>query len=429
MDLAWISVIALVITVLVSCSTRLNPGVLAICCSWVIVVFIAPMVDQPIALKEVLGKFPAELFLTLTGVTLLFTQAQVNGTLDRIAQAAIRACRGNPGLIPLAFFSLSATVSAVGAGSVATAALVAPMAMAAAGNARVPAFLMVMMVGHGAIAGGMSPFAMTGVIANGLMARMGFPGYAWHNFFHNLAANAFVAITGYLLFGGWRLFRQRTGQPTGTDPRQDKGSAPLAVPGRFEWKHQVTLAVIFMLIVAVVVLHLDVGMAAFVGVAILTLSQAADERETFRTAPWSVILMVCGVTILTSLIERTGGIERIATAIADVSTPRTLPGILGFATGVVSVYSSTSGVVLPAFLPAIPALLERVGGGDPIPLASSINIGANLVDVSPLSTIGALCIACASPTEDRRLLFHQVLAWGLSMSVVGGLLCTLFFAG
>jgi hypothetical protein len=54
-------------------------------------------------------------------------------------------------------------------------------------------------------------------------------------------------------------------------------------------------------------------------------------------------------------------------------------------------------------------------------------VGGHLVDASPLSTIGALCVACASSTEDRRLLFNKVLAWGLSMSIVGALLCYAFF--
>jgi Na+/H+ antiporter NhaD/arsenite permease-like protein len=429
-DLAWISVLALAITVLVSCLARLNPGVLAFAFAWLIAVAAAPLVGEPIAVKEVVAAFPAELFLTLTGITLLFTQAHVNGTLHQVAQAAVRLCRGNAALVPVAFFVLAAVMSAIGAGSVATAALVAPMAMAAAGNARIPAFLMAIMVGHGAVAGGMSPFAMTGVIANGLMARMGLPGYEWHTFLHNFVANACVAGAGYVLLGAWGRWRR----PTAAEDRAPRPNATKseaapasASTGRLERAHQITLFVIALLIACVLVLKVHVGLAAFAAVALLTLLKAADEKETFRTAPWSVIVMVCGVSTLTALIERTGGIERLTDVIAAAATPRSLPGILAFATGVISVYSSTSGVVLPALLPAVPSLVEKVGGSDAIALASAINIGGNLVDVSPLSTIGALCIASAAPSEDRRLLFHKVLAWGLAMSAVAALWCTLLF--
>ena len=56
-----------------------------------------------------------------------------------------------------------------------------------------------------------------------------------------------------------------------------------------------------------------------------------------------------------------------------------------------------------------------------------MNVGGHLVDVSPLSTIGALCIAAAPVRADARNLFNKLLAWGLSMSVVGALICYLFF--
>jgi Na+/H+ antiporter NhaD/arsenite permease-like protein len=429
MDLAWISVIALVITILVSCFARLNPGVLAIAFAGLIALVLAPLFDQPMTVKVVVAGFPAELFLTLTGVTLLFGQAQVNGTLERVAHVAVRLCQGNAAMIPLAFFSLAAVISAIGAGSIATAALVAPMAMAAAGNARIPAFLMAVMVGHGAVAGGMSRFALTGIVMNGIMERMGFPGYEWHTFFHNFAANAFVALGAWLFFGAWRLLRRRADLEKNDRRIGDAdGPKPAAFSaGPWEGKHQITLSVIAVLIVLVLVLNVHVGMAAFGGVALLTLVKAADEREMFRAAPWPVIVMVCGVAMLTALIERTGGVERMTGVIAAVATRRSLPGVLAFATGVISVYSSTSGVVLPALLPAAPSLVEKVGGSDPVALATAISIGGNLVDVSPLSTIGALCIASAAATEDRRILFHQLLAWGLSMSVVAALWCTLVF--
>ena len=145
------------------------------------------------------------------------------------------------------------------------------------------------------------------------------------------------------------------------------------------------------------------------------------------TIPWGVIVMVCGVTVLTSLLEKTGGIDLFTTILARFATHRSVTGLIALVTGLVSVYSSTSGVVLPAFLPSVPGLVAKLGGGNPLAIASSILIGGHLVDVSPLSTIGALCIASAPLTADRRLLFNQVLAWGLSMSVVGAVGCYLAF--
>jgi hypothetical protein len=100
--------------------------------------------------------------------------------------------------------------------------------------------------------------------------------------------------------------------------------------------------------------------------------------------------------------------------------------VVAFGTGLVSVYSSTSGVVLPAFLPIVPELATRLGDA-PLNIAWSMNVSASLVDLSSLSTVGALYIAGAAPGSDTRKLFNALLAWGMSMTLVGALLCWLLF--
>jgi hypothetical protein len=55
-------------------------------------------------------------------------------------------------------------------------------------------------------------------------------------------------------------------------------------------------------------------------------------------------------------------------------------------------------------------------------VALSINVGSSLVDVSPLSTLGALCVAAVADPDSARRLFRQLLIWGLSMAVVGAML-------
>lgn len=56
-----------------------------------------------------------------------------------------------------------------------------------------------------------------------------------------------------------------------------------------------------------------------------------------------------------------------------------------------------------------------------------MNIGASLVDLSSLSTVGALFLAGVPPGSNTRALFNGLLAWGLSMAVVGAALCWLLF--
>jgi di/tricarboxylate transporter len=419
-DLATISLLALIVTIVLSCTSKVNPGALAIVFAWVIGAYLAPRWGVAIDFKTVLSGFPTELFLTLVGVTLLFSQAQANGTLEQVSHFAVRCCRGNAGLVPVMFFVLAFGIATIGAGNIASAALVAPTAMVVARKVNISTFLMTLMVAHGAVAGALSPFAPTGIIANGLLERHGIIGLAWPTFVNNLIANALAAGCGYLLFGGWRLFRRKA--------QIGKDGVPAAESAiTFSMPHAITLVAIGAVITAVVGFHVHVGMAAFAAAILLTLLGAGDDKVAVKAMPWGVILMVCGVTVLTSLLERTGGLDLFTTLLVKVSTKRTVTGVVALVTGLVSVYSSTSGVVLPAFLPSVPGLVAKLGGGNPVAIASSIMIGGHLVDVSPLSTIGALCVASAPPADDRDVLFHRVLGWGLAMSVVGAIGCYLAF--
>ena len=89
------------------------------------------------------------------------------------------------------------------------------------------------------------------------------------------------------------------------------------------------------------------------------------------------------------------------------ASPASVNGAIAFVTGAISTYSSTSGVVLPAFLPTVPKLVASVGGGDPLAIALSINVGSSLVDVSPLSTLGALCVAAVPDPAASRGCFRR----------------------
>jgi di/tricarboxylate transporter len=419
-DLAWISLAALVLVIAASCMTAVNPGFLSLALAWVIGVYLAPFWGRTFKIGDLLSGFPTDLFLTLVGVTLLFSLARANGTLDHVVRKALRICRGNAGSVPIVFFVLSVSIASIGAGNIATAALVGPLAMAVAERTRVPPFLLTIMVAHGCVAGALSPVAPTGIIANSLMARMGMSGFERQNYLYNLVANVLVASAGFLAFGGIQLFGEtQAGRNSKADPAECE--APMTA------SHWVTLGAIGALVVGVIGFQVHIGLGAITTAAILTLTKAANDKPVIPVLPWSVIMMVCGVTVLTALLEKTGGIDLFTTMLARFATHRTITGVVALVTGLISVYSSTSGVVLPAFLPSVPGLVTKLGGGDPLAIASSILIGGHLVDVSPLSTIGALCIASTPATVDRRLLFNQLLFWGLSMSIVGALGCYLVF--
>ena len=418
---AAISLGALAVAIVVSCTIRLHVGFLAISLAWLVGVYVAGM-----SAREVMAGFPARLFLTLAGVTLLFSMAQLNGTLDRIAHRAVSYARGNVGVMPMMFFLLAFLLASIGPGNIAATAIIAPMSMAVAGQVGVPAFLMAIMTGMGANAGSLSPIAPTGVIVNGVMEQFGMGGYELYNYLNNMMAHTVVVFTAYFAFGGLKLLgRYHEGavdvpSSDGTDGVDDAGAVT------FSQTHLVTLAVIATLIVSVIFFDVDVGLGAFAGAVLLSLLKAGDELEAVKIMPWRVIMMVCGVTVLIEVLGQTGGLD-LFTDLIERPAAIAPTFIMAASTGFISIYSSTSGVVLPAFLPTVAELGQRLSV-EPIALASAMNVGGHLVDVSPLSTLGALCMAAAHPSVDTRDLFNKLMAWGLSMTVVGGLVSWLLFS-
>jgi hypothetical protein len=93
MNLPVVSLLALAVTL--SCTTKINVGVLSMALAWIIGVYLA---GRPFS--DIAAGFPTGLFLTLVGVTLLFTQAKSTApsTKSRAAPCApvAAACRSCP---------------------------------------------------------------------------------------------------------------------------------------------------------------------------------------------------------------------------------------------------------------------------------------------------------------------------------------------
>ncbi len=407
MNAALASLIALVVAIVLSMVTRINVGIIALALAWLVGVYVADL-----SADAVVRGFPTALFLTLAGVTLLFAAADANDTLDRAAHRALRLARGQARLLPIFFFFIAAAICSVGPGAPATVALVAPLAMATGMRAGVSPFLIALMVGNGANAGNLSPVSSVGVIANTKMAEAGMVGHEGKVFLANFLVHLLVSAAAYILLRGWK--------PSGeVEPVPSR-------PAAMTRAQVFTAAVVVAWIASVLFLKVNLGLSAFTGLALLVVARAVADTQAVKRAPWGVIIMVCGVSTLLAVLEATGGMELFTSILSNLATPGTVNGVIAFVTGLISTYSSTSGVVLPAFLPTVPGLVQNLGGGDPVAVALSINIGSALVDVSPLSTSGALCLAAVPDPAVAAKLFRQLLAWGLSMTIVGAITSQLF---
>ena len=409
-----LSLTILITVIALSCFTKVNPGLLSLGLAWALGRYGAHM-----TIEEIAAGFPSYLFIVLVGVTYLFGLAKHNGTLEKLAQAALQLVKNNSLRSPLLFFLIAAALSTAGAGNIGAVALLAPVAMAVAWETGIGAFFMTIVLVCGANAGTFSPFALTGIIANGLISKLGITMNPWTQvYLPNFFAEALLALLSYFIF-----YRRL---------KNSKKHMPIiksqSIPSNHQWTHhqKLTLTAIILLIAGTVFFKIDIGFLALLLACSLMLLGTGDEKETLKQIPWSTILMVCGINTLIVILENLGGIGLLTNMLAKVSTPQNVTAVTALTTGVISAFSSSSGVVMPTFIPLVPELITKIGGGNATAIISSINVGAHLVDISPLSSLGALCIASAIH-EDREKLFRNLLAFGLSMALGGALICYLLF--
>lgn len=417
-----------------------NAGLLSVTFATLIGLYAADL-----TLGKVAAFMPTQLILTLIAVAHFFEMARLNGALDRLAGAALSIARGRPAWLPVIFFAITLVFSAIGPGNIAATAMIAPIGMAIAVRAGINPLLMAIVICTGANAGAFSPIALTGLINVGLMHDIGVtdPAAGWTVFVAVAALQSLSAIAAYLLFRGYRARSEavvESGGPVG--PMDSVGSmdsvgqidsigqigagGPAGVSQPTDRAHTLTFAAMGLLIVLVLFFNVPTAVAALlVGVA-LTLTGAGHAEEALRTLPWSVIVMVSGISVLIGLVEATGGLDLATSAIASVSSTGTINMVMALITGIVSMFSSSSGVVLPTFMPLIPGLIAQLGGGNIWKLIIAVDIGSHMVDVSPLSTLGALCLAALPPVIDKAPVFRGLLTWGFAMAIVAAALAFIF---
>ena len=98
-----LSLVALFAVIALSCFTKVNPGLLSLGLAWLLGYYGAHM-----SINQIAAGFPVYMFIVLIGVTYLFGIAKHNGTLEKLAQAALRLVKNNPLRSPLLFFIIAA---------------------------------------------------------------------------------------------------------------------------------------------------------------------------------------------------------------------------------------------------------------------------------------------------------------------------------
>lgn len=412
------------------------------------------LVLAEMTLPEVIGGFPVSLLVLLVGVTYFFGIAQANGTVDRIIERAIRLVGDRAALLPLAFFVLTAGISAMG--SPLAGLVMAPVGMPLAKKYGIDRMLMGLAIGSGLSAGAFAPTSLFGIVTYGTAHSVNIDLNPLLLFAVAVGANLLLLVAAYVMFGGLALFKRQgaaltpehlphlsAAKPAPQHPFEREGHAAQsrhavtsgiqtledpalrepALP-RMSGVQVATVLCMVGLIASVVVLAAlglspDIGVLCFAFGTVLTIIDPSTGKTAVSKIDWSTVLMVGGIITFVGVLEHMGAVDLLGEAASNVGTPLAAAFVICLIGGLISAFASTTGMLAAL----VPLAIPLVASGDIAGWAviAALGVCSSIVDVSPFSTVGATLVATVD--EDERPRMNRLLTrWGLSMVIVGPVL-------
>lgn len=458
MSMSLIAFAVLIVAFAIGSFTRINAGLIATVAAFGVGTLLAGL---PIA--DVIAQFPSGLFFILVGATLLFAIVRINGTIDLLAYWAERLAGDRKILVPILMFLLTAILASAGAFTPAAIAIVAPVALALGTRFGISTLAMGLVVVQGANAGAFSPVNPFGVLANVMLDDAGASADSLKLYLYCFLFNALLAAIAYVLVQA--IMRRRdlrkarglesdagnTGPATGSpaDPgngptRADLAAEPAGTTARSDTTlaepedpapagpvkvaltpmRALTLLGIGALLLLTTVFGLDVGVASLIVALALICVDPGVQKPAVENMPWSAIVLVTGIVTYVGMLEEMGALEELQAGIESLGNSSIAALITSYVVAIVSAFASTTGtlgVVSPIVTPiAMDPLLTPIG------VITAIAISSSVVDVSPMSTSGALLMASAQP-KDERLFFRALLLWAVAMIAIVPLLVWFVF--
>jgi len=401
MNPSILSLSGLVLSIAVGILAKVNIGLVSIGVAFLLSFFIG------INARTIVASWPNSLFLMLLGMSLLFGIATANGTLKRLVEKCTYALKGHIRILPLLLFAATAIIAAMGPGNIAVVAMMMPLALTLAREEKISPLLIAAMVILGANAGGLSPIAATGIIANNL-ARQENLEVAGTLFRDMVIVSVFFGIVTYFLLGGYKI------------PHKAVISTDVARP--FTRSQKKTMGVILLAVTAII-FGGNIALTAFLASGCLLFMRASTEKEALAQVPWSALLLVCGVALMTTVVEKAQGMTILTHMLGRLTNEQTVGPMMAFLAGLMSLVSSAAGVVLPTLIPTVQGVASEVGGAvKPEALISAIAIGSHLVSVCPFSTLGAFAIASSGDGKEKDILFRQLILSGIIYLFIGAVI-------
>lgn len=415
--------IGIILAVYLGNKFAVNTGILALGFAYLIGAFVVGMSPS-----DLLGIFPTKLFMVIFGLSMFFNFAVVNGTLDKLAKLLLYYARNFTKYLPILIYLISALVSGLGAGFFTTVAVMTTIAMAISNEAGLNKLVAAISISLGALSGANFMVSSHGVIFSSLLSETVLVGDSqlitqnifWVTFLYPflvLLFLIFVSSRGQYAESIQSVFKK----PVAFNPKQKLN---LVLIGLFMG------IILFVPILASVFSEsdllvfvnsrIDISFLAIVFAIIGYLTHLAeDSKAVTANVPWNTIWLVTGMSMLISVAAEAGTIELLASAIAQMPDA-IIPIAITIIAGIMSMFSSTIGVVAPLMFPMV-AEISGASGHSATLLIIAVIVGAQSTAISPFSSGGSLALGNSMLVGEEQDQFFKDL---LFKATPLGLICS-----
>lgn len=404
-----LSLLFLVGAIVLGFTKKLNVGIVSIGLAFVLGLI------SGVDTNVILSGFPSKLFMTLLGTMFFFCLLQENHTLELLSKKMVAMVGRKTFLIPIIIYVVSYVLSAAGPGAISVQSVMIIFAVSLSVQMNASPVLMGSMAVLGAVGGTASPIALSGIIITDLTEEMGMTGVALPVFLGVSVANLICAVILYIVFKGYKMKSEDT-------------IAKEELP-KFNKSQIICIIALLVLVVAVVIFRYDVGLVSFALAFILLFFGVVNEKAALKLIPWSVLLLISGVSVLMAVTKELGGITLLSDLLASMMNRITAAPIIGVTAGLMSWFSSANGVVFPTLIPTVTDIVSNVGGNvTAMELIMAIVGGATVAGISPLSTGGSLILASYAQETDATDTEQQSIFAKLFAASFGSVMIVVLFA-
>ncbi|MDC5078117.1 SLC13 family permease [Acinetobacter baumannii] len=413
---------ALAVSIGLGYKTKINIGFFTIAFAYLIGCF-----GMGLKPSEVIELWPVKIFFIILSVTLFYNFALANGALEKLASHLLYKCRKFPQFLPLAIFFAATIIAGLGAGFYTVLAFMAPITLLLCKKTNMNMIIGGMAANYGALAGANFMTSQSGIIFRSLMENTGISSQT--AFSYSSGIFVLTLIIPIAVLGIYNLWNRKSNSIVIEDQK----------PQPFDKKQEQSIFLIILMMSIVLVfpiLHLvfpdvktisflnskiDIAFLAITFSLISLLMKLADEKKVIALVPWGTLIMICGVGMLIALGVKLGIITTLSEWLANNVPVWVIPVLLCLISAIMSVFSSTLGVVAPTLFPIVPAL-ALTSGLNPLVLFICIVVGAQSTAISPFSSGGSLIMASAPADIDKTKFFNQLLFKAIPVGVIAALI-------